>query len=406
MINKDEDNMSYAHYFKSSLAQIRAEHRYRVLRVQERGVDFPITRIAGIDAPVTTWCGVDYLGFTQLPILKTAAKKAIEQYGVGSGGTRTIGGTNILHVALEEHLATWHHKPAALLFNTGYVANEATLSTLSKIIPNITFISDAENHMSIIEGIRQANTNKLIFKHNDLEDLENKLQSLPLEHPKIIVFESVYSMSGDISPVCEIVALAKKYNALTFLDEVHAIGIYGKTGAGISELEGVASDIDIIQGTLSKGLGIFGGYIAADQTMIDCIRLNANGFIFTVSLPPVICAAAIAAIDYRSGNSKEATALLGLVDYLHAEFQSAGFTVTPSHSHITPIIIGDSKRCQEIADRLLSEFNIYIQAINYPTVRRGEERLRISPTALHTKALADKLISALKICLEDKEKKS
>ena len=283
----------YHTYFKTALNRIHNENRYRILRLQNRGADFPLTHIQGLKSPVTVWCGVDYLGFTQNAVLKQAMIHTIDQYGVGSGGTRTIGGTHVLHVELERKLAAWHQQESALLFNTGYVANEATLSSLAKIIPKLVFLSDADNHMSIIEGIRQAGTQKIIFKHNDLEDLETKLQTLSQDQPKIIVFESVYSMSGDIAPVKKIVALAQKYHAMTFLDEVHAVGVYGKTGAGMSEVEAVADKITIIQGTLSKGLGLFGGYIASHHELIDCIRLHSSGFIFTVSLPPAICAAGI-----------------------------------------------------------------------------------------------------------------
>ncbi len=383
-------------YFKAALERIHQENRYRVLRVQNRGEDFPLTHIQGYPNPVTVWCGVDYLGLTQKPILKEAMIRATLQYGVGSGGTRTIGGTHALHIELEQKLAAWHAQDAALLFNTGYVANEATLSTLSKIIPDLVFISDADNHMSIIEGIRQAKTEKMIFKHNDLADLERILQSLPRDRPKMIVFESIYSMSGDIAPLKEILALAEHYHAMTFLDEVHAIGVFGKTGAGISEREKIADKITIIQGTLSKGLGLFGGYIAGDHDLIDCIRLHSNGFIFTVSLPPPICAAALAALDYLSTHEEEKKQLFQIVDFLKEAFSKQGVHFLSSSGQIIPILIGDSARCQSIGNRLLDEHAIYIQAVNYPTVRRGQERLRISPTALHTLDMAEKLVAALR----------
>ncbi len=390
--------MHYQNFFHQSLTQIHAENRYRLLRVQDRGADFPFIHLQNRSSPITAWCGVDYLGLSQHPILKTTMKQMIDQYGVGSGGTRTIGGTHLLHDQLEQKLAAWHHQGAALLFSTGYVANEATLSTLSKIIPDLVFLSDAENHMSIIEGIRHSKGDRVIFKHNDLTDLEQHLQALK-DRPKIIVFESVYSMSGDFAPIAEIVHLAKQYNAMTYLDEVHATGVYGKTGAGLSEHTGFAKDIDIIQGTLGKSLGLFGGYIAANREIVDAVRLMANGFIFTVSLPPAICGTAIAGIDYLHTSSVEREALFTVMQYLMQRLQEENLPMLPSPSQIIPILIGDSKRCQQLADRLLDEFNIYIQAVNYPTVRKGQERLRISPTAKHTKEMADQLIKALKVCL-------
>lgn len=383
-------------FFKTALATIHAENRYRTLRALERDARFPLTTLHGQTHPITAWCGVDYLGFSELALLKEAMQQAVARYGVGSGGTRTIGGTHILHQELEQHLAAWHQQEAALVFSTGYVANEATLSTLGKIIPDLVFLSDAENHMSIIEGIRHSKAAKIIFKHNDLADLESHLQSLPLDQPKMILFEAVYSMSGDKAPLAEIVALAKKYRAMTYLDEVHSIGIYGQTGAGLSEVLNLAKEINIIQGTLSKAMGVFGGYIAAAREVIDAIRLNANGFIFTTSLPPAICAAALAALKYRKRQNREVVRLFQLVDYLKEQFYAEGFELLPSQSQILPILIGDSKLCQTIADILLQEHHIYIQAVNYPTVRRGQERLRISPTALHTKEMAEKLVVALK----------
>lgn len=382
-------------YFTDALKQTQQENRYRLLRVQHRNNLFPSTQIEGIEAEITVWCGIDYLGFTQHPVLKQAMIAAVAEYGVGSGGTRTIGGTHIMHTALEKKLAAWHAQEAGLLFNTGYIANQATLSTLAKIIPHLIFLSDAENHMSIIEGIHQANTSKMIFKHNDMHDLEEKLQNLSPNVPKIIVFESVYSMSGDIAPIKEIVALAAKYQAMTYLDEVHAIGVYGKTGAGVSEREEIANKITIIQGTLSKGLGLFGGYITGACELIDCIRLHSNGFIFTVSLPPGLCAAAIAGIDYLHSHQLERLHLFKITDFLKNEMKRRKLPLLPSASQILPIHIGDSKRCQDIADILLKEYNIYIQAVNYPTVRKGQERLRISPTALHTLEMAEHLIESL-----------
>lgn len=385
----------YQSYFQAALEEIHREHRYRTLRVLARDSHFPVVKMQGENVPVTVWCGVDYLGFSELNLLKTAMIESVNEYGVGSGGTRTIGGTHLLHAELEAKLAAWHRQEAALLFSTGYVANEATLATLGKIIPDLVFLSDAENHMSIIEGIRQAKTTKIIFKHNDLHDLETHLASLPSNRPKVIVFESVYSMSGDLAPIAEIVALAEKYQAMTFLDEVHAIGVYGPTGAGCSETLAIADKITIIQGTLSKGLGLFGGYVAASRAIIDCIRLNAHGFIFTTSLPPALCAATLAAIDYLKTNQKERDHLFAVVEYLKTGLCKLNLPLLPSASQIIPVLTGNSRRCQLIANTLLEQYHIYIQAVNYPTVRKGQERLRISPTALHTFDMADQLLVAL-----------
>lgn len=386
---------SHLDYFKVALNTIHTENRYRTLRVLDRGQHFPMVSLQSREKPVTAWCGVDYLGFSEHPVLKHSMAEALQKYGVGSGGTRTIGGTHLLHTELETLLAGWHQQEAALLFSTGYVANEATLATLGKIIPDLVFLSDAENHMSIIEGVRQSQRAKIIFKHNDLQDLEKHLAALPPRQPKMILFESVYSMSGDFAPINEIMNLAERYQAMTYLDEVHAVGLYGPSGAGIAESLGLAEQITIIQGTLSKALGSFGGYIAARRDIIEAIRANANGFIFTTSLPPAICAAAIAAIRYRTQEDQEVRELFEIVNLLKSEFQTKGFKLLPSSSQILPLWIGNSKRCQEIADILLNEHHIYIQAVNYPTVRKGQERLRISPTARHTKAMAEKLITAL-----------
>ncbi len=385
--------MKYADYFEQSLQAIKAENRYRIFRALNRGASFPASRCG--DQEITSWCGVDYLGLTQNAQIKQAMVKSIEQYGTGAGGTRNIGGTHLQHVELERRLAELHQQDAALLFTSGYVANQTTLATLGKILPDLVYLSDAENHMSIIEGIRESNAERIIFAHNDLADLEQKLAALPQERPKLIVFETVYSMSGDFAPIAEIIALAKQYNALTYADEVHALGVYGHQGGGLIEEMGLASQVDIVQGTLGKGFGLLGGYIAASAGIIDSIRLMGNGFIFTVSLPPHVCATAIAVLDYLKHHREAQRHLAELVQYLKAGLLKAGLPLMPSASQIIPIWIGDASACQRITERLFDEYHIYVQAVNYPTVRKGQERLRISPTALHSFTQVDQLLVAL-----------
>lgn len=385
--------MDYHTYFEKSLDHIKAENRYRVFRALERNAAFPTTHCD--QQEIVSWCGVDYLGLTQNAVIKQALCEAVQQYGTGAGGTRNIGGTHIKHVELEAALAALHEQEAALLFTSGYVANQTTLSTLGKIIPNLVFLSDAENHMSIIEGIRESQCRKIIFAHNDVKDLEKKLATLPANCPKIIVFESVYSMSGDFAPLKEIIALAQQYHAMTYLDEVHALGVYGKHGGGLSQERGLAKNLSFIQGTLGKGFGLLGGYIAGPKTMIDSIRLMGNGFIFTVSLPPPICATGLAVLQHLKTDGSAQKQLRETVAYLKQKLKKSGLPLMPSEGQIIPILVGDPVRCQTIAERLFTEHSIYIQAVNYPTVRKGEERLRISPTALHTKDHVDQLVEAL-----------
>ena len=389
--------MNYADYFKQCLADIKAENRYRVFRPLHRDARFPATNCAGQE--IISWCGVDYLGLTQNALIKQAMQDSIALYGTGAGGTRNIGGTHFKHVALEARLAQLHRHEAALLFTSGYVANQTTLATLSKILPDLVYLSDAENHMSIIEGIRESHAEKIIFEHNNLNDLEKKLAALPLDRPKIIVFETVYSMSGDFAPVAEIIALAKKYNALTYADEVHALGVFGPQGGGLIEELGLSGQVDIVQGTLGKGFGLLGGYVSAAAALIDSIRLMGNGFIFTVSLPPHLCATAIMVLDYLQTHREEQRHLAALVHYLKASMQKAGLPLIPSESQIIPIWIGDALRCQQITECLFDQYHIYVQAVNYPTVRKGQERLRISPTALHSFEQADQLVEALSAVL-------
>lgn len=392
--------MNYIDYFTQSVAAVQAENRYRTFRPLNRDMRFPMSDCGG--KLITSWCGVDYLGLTQNAQIKQAMLDSIHQYGTGAGGTRNIGGTHLKHVELEARLAALHLQDSALLFTSGYVANQTTLATLSKVLPNLVYLSDAENHMSIIEGIRDSHAEKQIFKHNNIQDLEAKLAALPRERPKVIVFETVYSMSGDVAPVAEIIALAKKYHALTYADEVHALGVYGPRGGGMIDELGFSGQIDIVQGTLGKGFGLLGGYITGHAALIDAIRLMGNGFIFTVSLPPHICATAISVLDYLETHQQAQQHLAEIVAYLKAGMQKRGLPMMPSASQIIPVWIGDASRCQAITERLFTEYGIYVQAVNYPTVRKGQERLRISPTALHTVAQADQLLDALAcVCCHD-----
>jgi 5-aminolevulinate synthase len=385
--------MDYPACFDQAIETIKQENRYRVFNALERNAHFPKSRANGRE--VVSWCGVDYLGLTQNPVLKDAFCENVKKYGTGSGGTRNIGGTHVKHVELEQRLAKLHHQEAALLFTSGYVANQTALATLGALIPNMIIFSDAENHMSIIDGIRESRCQKIIFNHNNMADLEQKLATFPLDQPKLIVAETVYSMSGDFAPLKQLIALAKQYHALTYVDEVHATGVYGQNGGGLTEAEGVASQIDFIQGTLGKSFGLLGGYLCGKANSIDAIRSLGKGFIFTVSLPPAICATAIDVLDYLETHHDEQHRLLALVQGLKQKMRAANLPVMGSPSQIIPVWVGNPKHCKTIADTLFNEHGIYIQTINYPTVRKGEERLRISPTALHTIEQADQLIEAL-----------
>jgi 5-aminolevulinate synthase len=345
--------------------------------------------------PVTIWCSNDYLGMGQHPSVVAAMHQAIDEVGAGSGGTRNISGTTHYHVELEAEIADLHGKEAALLFTSAYVANDATLATLARLLPGVTIVSDEKNHASMIEGIRHGGGPKKIWRHNDVADLEAKLRQLPLDAPKIIAFESVYSMDGHISPIGAICDLAKKYNALTYLDEVHAVGMYGKRGGGIAERDGVMRRVDIINGTLAKGFGVMGGYIAASRDCCDAIRSYASGFIFTTSLAPVLAAGALASIRHLKSSETERKAHQERAATLKARLTAAGLPVFENPSHIVPVLIGDPVHCKQISDTLLERYGIYVQPINYPTVPRGTERLRITPTPQHTDEQMDHLVAAL-----------
>lgn len=396
--------INYQQYFTDHITKIKEEDRYRVFReIQRQAGNFPNATYHQNDKikNIVVWCGVDYLGMGQHPIIKSAMIDAIEEVGVGSGGSRNIGGNCHSHVLLEQELAALHGKERALLFNSGYIANQATLLTLGKVMPDCVFISDEDNHASLIEGIRHSRCEKRIFRHNNTQDLEQQLQSLPEDQPKIVVFESLYSMSGDIAPMRNIIEIAERYGAMTYLDEVHAVGVYGKTGGGISEQEGLADRITIIQGTLGKAFGICGGYIAGDDAIVDTIRCMSMGFIFTVSLPPALSKGALASVHYLRTNHEERKKLHDNVVQLKQKLQVAGLPVLPSDSHIVPVSVGCSTRCNAICLRLLEEFGIYIPPINFPTVPRGFERLRITPMPQHTEQDINHLVQSLTIVMSE-----
>ena len=332
----------------------------------------------------------------QNPLVLEAMKKALEKCGAGSGGTRNISGTTHYHVELEKELASLHGKDSALLFTSGYISNEATLSTLASSLKDCIVFSDELNHSSMIQGIRSSGAKKIIFKHNDLEDLNNKIKQFEKNTPKLIAFESVYSMDGDIAPILEITKIAKENNALTYLDEVHAVGMYGKNGGGISDHLGISNEIDIIEGTLAKAYGVMGGYITGNKYIVDTIRSYSSGFIFTTSLPPCIVAGGLASVKYLKDSSVERNEHKNIVKYLKERLLKEGIPVIENSSHIVPVKVGDPLLCKRASDLLLSKYKIYVQPINYPTVPKGTERLRITPTPLHTKEMADNLVDSLK----------
>ena len=390
--------MDYGRAFAKALQALRDEGRYRVFADirRDRG-QFPAARrfISGGSQPITVWCSNDYLGMGQHPAVLGAMHAALDTAGAGSGGTRNISGTSHYHVELEAELADLHGKAAALLFTSAYVANDTTLATLQKLLPGSVILSDEKNHASMIAGIRNGGGAKRIWRNNDLADLEAKLRALDRGVPKIIAFESVYSMDGSVAPIGAICDLAEEYGALTYLDEVHAVGLYGPRGGGLAERDQVMHRVDVVNGTLAKGFGIMGGYIAASTDICDAIRSYAPGFIFTTSLAPAIAAGAIASIRHLKASHAERERHQERVRALKGRLQVAGLPVMDNPSHIVPILVGDPVLAKRITDALLERFAIYVQPINYPTVPRGTERLRLTPSPQHSDAEMDRLVAAL-----------
>jgi 5-aminolevulinate synthase len=391
--------MDYRAAFRKAVEQVKSEGRYRVFAdLKRRRGQFPMATWTGPDGDqrdVVVWCSNDYLGQGQNPVVVAAMHTAIDEAGSGSGGTRNISGTTHYHVELEAELAKLHGKDAALLFTSGYVSNEATLATMAKVLPGLIIYSDAFNHASMIAGIRGGGCERLVFRHNDLDHLEALLRASPVDAPKLIAFESVYSMDGDIADLAGTAALAKKYGALTYLDEVHAVGLYGRHGGGVAERDGVMAEIDIIEGTLGKAFGVMGGYIAGDVEMVDAIRSYAAGFIFTTSLPPALTAGALASVRWLSEHDEVRQRHQERAATLKRRFAEAGLPVMPSVSHIVPVLVGDPVHTKLISDLLLLDHGVYVQPINYPTVPRGTERLRFTPTPFHTDAMMDDLVRAM-----------
>ena len=392
--------MKHIQAFEDALTNIRDEGRYRVfVDLQRHRGQFPkaTARFESGEREITVWCSNDYLGMGQDEDVLAAMHEAIDSFGAGSGGTRNISGTTRFHVDLENELADLHGKSGALLFTSGYVANEATLSTLGKILPGLIIYSDELNHASMIEGIRRSGADRRIFRHNDVEHLRALMENDDPDRPKLIAFESVYSMDGDVGPIEAYCDLADEFNALTYLDEVHAVGMYGEEGAGVAQRDDIMDRVDIIEGTLGKAFGVMGGYIAGHSTMIDAIRSMASGFIFTTSTCPVMAAGALASVrklrtdeGRRLRADHQAKAAL-----LKEKFRKAGLPVMDSVTHIVPLLVGDPEKCKALSDTLLFDFGIYVQPINYPTVPRGTERLRFTPGPVHDEVMMDELVAAI-----------
>lgn len=398
--------MNYDDFFSSAIEELRKEGRYRYFASLERKAgNFPQALLhpftgdgrgsSGVVRPVTVWCSNDYLGMGQHPAVLSAMHQAIEECGAGAGGTRNISGTSHYHVLLEQELADWHWQEAGLLFTSGYVSNWAVLGTLGSLLPGCVILSDARNHASMIEGIRHSKAEKIIFRHNDTHDLEAKLRVIAPGRPKIIAFESVYSMDGDIAPIKSFCDLADKYGAMTYLDEVHAVGLYGPRGGGYAEKLGLCDRLTIVEGTLGKAVGVAGGYITGSRPLVDFIRSYASGFIFTTALPPVVAAGALASVRYLKSSDLERRQHQERSQIVSDRLKAAGLPVVETSTHIVPILVGDPKICRRITDTLMTRYRIYVQPINYPTVPRGAERLRLTPSPVHSDEDIDHLLRAL-----------